>query len=102
MDTLLVAPDKSVKQIPNLELPQLVHRYEIKTKHSDNVGMEDLKNSIITEITNDNMAAYYQQICSKFSWVLDDELYQKLRFAYYSKYLPSKNNMFLGSILKMS
>jgi 26S proteasome regulatory subunit N7 len=80
MDSLLTALDEDAKQCPNLKLCQDVYRYEHIVK-SEGVSdrTEALKEVILVQVFEDNMAPFYDQLCSKFDWTVDEEKLKSMR-----------------------
>lgn len=78
MDTV-VATDESLKQIPNLGIPQLIYRLESKLSEDKTSNVDELRNSIMKYIADDNMALFYQSVCSRLGWTIDDDLLQKMK-----------------------
>jgi len=74
-----LAIDENVKQIPNMMLPQYIFQYDLKLKENDTEGLISLKKSIMGAIEEDNMDVFYQTVCTKFGWTVDDELLKKMR-----------------------
>ena len=80
MDTLLTALDDNAKLCPNLKLCQDVYKYEISImSENNNEKSATLKNIILEQIFEDNMAPYYEQLCTKFEWVVDEEKLSSMR-----------------------
>jgi hypothetical protein len=79
MDTLL-ALDEDMKQIPNINLGNQVHSYEFALQNGNQEDITKYLNLIMKEIENDSMAPYYLQLCSKFSWTIDEEKLNQMRF----------------------
>lgn len=80
MDSLLTALDEDTKLCPNLQLCQDVYKYEVIVKNgSDAERQEELKATILQQVFDDNMAPYYDQLCSKFEWVVDEEKLKAMR-----------------------
>lgn len=80
-DTLLVASDENLKQNPNLDLAQLVYSYEYYVGQELTVKAEEIKTEILQIITADNMLPYYEMLCAKFSWPLNEELVNVMKYA---------------------
>jgi 26S proteasome regulatory subunit N7 len=80
MDSLLTALDEDTKMCPNLKLCQDVYKYEISLKTGDDAAKSDsLKTTILEQIFEDNMAPYYDQLCAKFAWTVDEEKMRTMR-----------------------
>jgi hypothetical protein len=79
MDTLL-ALDEDMKQIPNINLCNQVYSYEYALQNGNQDDMTKYLNLILKEIENDSMAPYYLELCSKFSWTIDEEKLNQMRF----------------------
>jgi 26S proteasome regulatory subunit N7 len=80
MDSLLTALDEDAKQCPNLKLCQDVYKYEVCVKDSsDSDRAQSLKETILEQVFQDNMAPYYDQLCAKFEWVVDEEKLNAMR-----------------------
>lgn len=80
MDTLLTALDEDTKLCPNLKLCQDVYKYEISIKDDGNAEKsESLRATILEQVFEDNMAPYYDQLCTKFEWVVDEEKLKAMR-----------------------
>jgi hypothetical protein len=77
MDTLLVASDADAKQVPNMELAQLVFSYEyfLKTNAVKSAGF---KKDILEIVTSDSMGPYYKDLCTKYNWSFDQALYGEM------------------------
>ena len=73
METLLLATDENVKQIPNMELAQKLFRYEYSLKN-DVVKVEGLKSEIISILKEDSMISLYKRLCEKYNWEISEEL----------------------------
>ena len=71
--------EEIVKSVPNMDIPQLAYQYETRVKDNDQVKLQELKDSIIKCITDDFMAPYYRDICSKFDWEIDETLMESMR-----------------------
>lgn len=81
MDSLLTALDEDVKLCPNLKLCQDVYKYEISIKNNtDAEKSESLKSIVLEQVFADNMAPYYEQLCTKFEWVADEEKLNSMRY----------------------
>ena len=81
MDSLLTALDEDAKQCPNLKLCQDVYKYEISIKNTaDAEKSESLKSVVLEQVFADNMTPYYEQLCTKFEWVADEEKLNSMRY----------------------
>jgi 26S proteasome regulatory subunit N7 len=67
--------EEGQKQLPNLDLTQLVFRCEI-SPHAPEAA--ELRAQIMAAIEEDKMAPYYDHLCTKYGWVRDEELYTRL------------------------
>lgn len=67
--------DETHKQVPNLNLTQLVYRCEILAGTD---AAAELRSQIIVAIEEDKMAPYYDYLCTKYGWVREDALYNRL------------------------
>lgn len=67
--------DSTKKQVPNMDLAQLVYRFE-----STGAADEALKQQILSSVREDTMLNYYEHLLSRFpSWTRDEELIASLR-----------------------
>jgi hypothetical protein len=83
MDTLLTALDEDTKPCPNLKLCQDVYKYEVSIKNVDaSEKSESLKATILEQVFEDNMAPYYEQLCTKFEWTTDAEKLTAMRYLF--------------------
>jgi len=65
---------------PNLKICQDVYKYETSIKiGNDATKSESLKTAILEQVFEDNMAPYYDQLCTKFSWTVDEEKLKSMR-----------------------
>jgi hypothetical protein len=71
--------EESHKQIPNLELTQLVYQCE---SAPEGPRKQELIQRIIAAVEEDQMLPYYEHLCVKYSWEPDAELVQRLRCAH--------------------
>ena len=73
METLLLATDENVKQIPNMELAQKLFRYEFSMKN-DVAQAVKIKDEIISIVKEDSMVSLYKKLCEKYHWDLNEDL----------------------------
>lgn len=79
MDSLLTALDVDAKICPNLKLCQDVYKYEISIKNSDDVKSESLKSIVMEQVIGDDMAPFYELLCAKFDWEVDEDKLKVMR-----------------------
>ena len=78
MDTLLLATDEDAKQVPNMELAQLLFSYS----HHLTTNQErsnSLKEQILEVVTKESMAPLYKHITAKMNWEFDESLYATMK-----------------------
>ena len=80
MDSLFAVTEENSQQVPNLELCQKVYRFEVRQKNNQAAAAEELRLSIVEDITRDHMGPYYQHLCSKFGWTADESLVASLTY----------------------
>jgi 26S proteasome regulatory subunit N7 len=73
-DQLMVASDENLKQNPNLDLAQLAYSYEYHTSQGLTARATELQAEIMALVTEDSMTPYYQALCDKYSWPVDEAL----------------------------
>ena len=78
MDSLFAVTEEDSQHIPNLELCQKVYRYEIRQKNGQTAAAEELRQSILDDITRDYMGPYYNHLCTKLGWQVDENLASSL------------------------
>lgn len=74
MDSLFAVTEEESQHIPNLELCQKVYRFEVRQKNGQTAAAEELRLSILEDITRDNMGPYYSHLCAKYGWKVDESL----------------------------
>ena len=79
MDSLLTALDENTKQCPNLKLCQDVYEYETCVKNKEMNRAETIKEVILEQVFEDNMAPFYDHLCGKFDWGVDKEKLKCMR-----------------------
>ena len=77
MDTLLVASVENAKQVPNMELAQLIFSYEYFLK-SNQVKSAGFKKDILDIVKEDSMGPFYKTLCAKYNWTFDEALYNTM------------------------
>lgn len=75
----MVAIDESAQQCPDLKLAQKLFALETKMKMGEDVG--DLKNGILADVENNSMEKIYTQICTKYSWDMDEAKVEAMKKA---------------------
>ena len=78
MDTLLIAADANAKQVPNMELAQLVFSYT-HYMTIDPAKSQSCRQQILDIVKNDSMAPFYKSICAQMGWAFDQSLYDTMR-----------------------
>ncbi|KAH7937955.1 hypothetical protein HPB49_018174 [Dermacentor silvarum] len=68
--------DESLEKNPNLELAQMKFLLARHEPHNDK-----LKQDLMTAITDQNMAPFYEETCAELGWTLDQGLANKMRAA---------------------
>ena len=71
---IVSAEDQS---IPNLEIAQLIYRYENASKNNESII--ELKQLIVTALEADKMVVTYLELANKFSWTIDEIQIQNWR-----------------------
>src|SRR5690606_35215935 len=69
--------DEQHKQVPNLDLTQLVFRCEIAAEAEETA---QLRAQMMAAVEEDKMAPYYDYLCTNYGWVRDDQLYNRLMY----------------------
>ena len=66
--------------VPNMQLAQKVYRYEIRAKEGSSSSnmITELKESILADIVEDEMAPFYLTLCKKFEWAEDESFVSPL------------------------
>lgn len=77
MITPIVAAEDELSRVPNLELAQLVYRYDLNLTTLTSV--DELKLRILALIDTDSMSVYYEFLGSKYGWEIDVELLSKMK-----------------------
>jgi hypothetical protein len=77
MSAPIVLAEEEANQFPNLELVQLIHRLDHQLKNGK--AIDDLKSQILAMIDKDDMAPYYEAICVKYGWIVDEGLLATMR-----------------------
>ena len=78
MDTLLIAADSDAKQVPNMELAQLVFSYS-HFLQTDPAKAEEFKIQILDAVSKGAMAPFYKDITAQNSWNFDQALYDSMK-----------------------
>ncbi|XP_050027118.1 26S proteasome non-ATPase regulatory subunit 6-like [Dermacentor andersoni] len=68
--------EESLEKNPNLELAQM--KFLLARHEPDN---DKLKQDLMTAITDQNMAPFYEETCAELGWTLDQGLASKMRTA---------------------
>eukprot|EP00124_Ichthyophonus_hoferi_P003326 Ihof_evm1s283 gene=Ihof_evmTU1s283 len=68
--------EQMLEKIPNMGLAQL----KFKLNHADEFGIdkEELKKELLGFIEKDNMACFYEELCTEFNWPMDTEFKNKM------------------------
>ena len=66
-----------------LDLSDLLYNYERDISHTNQTN---IKNSIITILTENQMTPFYKYLCDKYKWSLDETLLSSLRSHYFFQY----------------
>jgi hypothetical protein len=69
---LLITVDEATKDIPNLDLCQIVYQYETLEKQGDTSSCSALKTQILNTINEKAMGPYYTHVCQQLKWDVDD------------------------------
>lgn len=79
MNAPIIQAEEEASRFPNLELVQLIHRFDHLLKDGKSIDLE-LQTQILAMIEKDDMAPFYEQICSKYGWIVDDGLLASMRY----------------------
>jgi len=80
MADLMVAIDESAQQCPDLRLSQKLYAMESQMKKgNESASVTELKTSILADVEGNSMEKIYVQLCSKYSWDLDEAKVEAMR-----------------------
>jgi len=69
--------EEGLEKIPDLELAQKVFLLTTNKRKND----VDLKNEVLNSIIKEDMAPYYEQVCSRLGWTSDGSMLEKMKTA---------------------
>ena len=71
---------------PNLDLAQLLHKYDLSLKTGS--PSESLQTEIIQILEKDAMAPLFQSLVGKYSWDVSEDKISELRFVNEQTFIP--------------
>ncbi len=72
MSAPIITTEEEGSRSPNLDLAQLIHRFENNRKNDKST--DDLKTQIMKMIEADSMVPFYESVVTKYGWTLDESL----------------------------